>query len=185
VVFWDDLGFATNYTVDADPEYPGDGEWGLPVVEIGPARALPTPSPVAVIRPTDGESWVLSTAFAGLGGVYGTPRADVLCLVEQFHRVVLINVTRPVEQTEIDAHPVRIAASVDEGLLLVAGWAAITAVGPEGIRWRSADLVLDDLHITRSDGGRIYYRGESFDGSGELRGSVDAHTGEVILPNRP
>jgi hypothetical protein len=72
---------------------------------------------------------------------------------------------------------VRIAAHVDRGLLLVCDWQSVTAIGAEGIRWKSAELVRDDLHITRARGDRIDYWGNSYSGVGAVRGSLDARTG--------
>jgi hypothetical protein len=181
MVFYDDLGFATNYTVDANLEYPGDGKWDYPERRVFKPGSDLVGGPQALIRPTDADAWLLVTGFTGLGALYATPDPDLICVFEQFDRVVLVKVFDPSIQMALDGlYPVRIAGSVNQGLLLVGDWTDITAVGLDGVRWRSGRLVLDDLHITRSDGDRIYYRGENFDGSSELRGSLDARTGETV-----
>jgi len=177
MVHWDDLGFVTNYAVDDDIEYPGDGQWGMPIHELATGRILPTPGPVAIIRPTGGEPWVLAAGFIGVAGLYGTPDPSRLCAFERFGRVVLVDIRNPADQVELAVHPVRIAAHVDRGLLLVCDWQSVTAIGAEGIRWKSAELVRDDLHITRARGDRIDYWGNSYSGVGAVRGSLDARTG--------
>ena len=180
MVFWDDLGFVTNYTVDAEIEYPGDGEWGYEQHRLADARSDRVGGPQALIRPAHGDPWLLTTAFAGLGALYATADPDVICVFEQFDRIVLVNVSEPtIQMTMDDVYPVRIAASVDQGLLLVCDWNGITAIGNDGVRWRAPDLIYD-LHVTRADGDRIYFRGTHPGESVEARGSIDARTGGVI-----
>ncbi len=181
MVHWDDLGFATNYTVDDEIEYPGDGQWGMPIHELAGGRSVPTPGPVAIIRPTEGEPWVLAAGFAGVAGLYGTPDPFRFCAFERFGRVVLVDIRNPSDQVELAIYPVRISASIDQGLLLVCDWQSVTAIGAEGIRWKSAELVSDDLHITRARGDRIDYRGNNHSVVGAVTGSLDARTGEVVL----
>jgi hypothetical protein len=179
MVYWDDLGFATNYSVDAELEFPSDGVWAFPERRIATPGSELIGGPQALIRPVDADPWLLVTAFQGLGALYATGDPDVICVFEQFDRLVFVNVNDPGAQVLADVHPVRVAASVDEGLLLVCDLTGITAIAPDGIHWRSDRLVADDLHITRSDGARIYYRGVGTGGT-EVRGSLDARTGDVI-----
>jgi hypothetical protein len=120
------------------------------------------------------------TAFTGLGALYATADPNVLCVFEQFDRVVFVNVEDPSIQMAIDdVYPVRIAGSVDQGLLLVSDWSGITAIGVDGVRWRAPNLT-NDIHVTRADGKRIYFRGTDSGESNETRGTIDARTGEVI-----
>jgi hypothetical protein len=181
MAFWDDLGFDTNYTVDADPEYPGDGEWRMPVVELSGGASLPTPGPVAVLHPAVGEPWVLSVGFSGLCQLFGSPDPDTICVVERFARFAMINVHTREQREQVGVSPVHVAAAPEFGLLLVAGHTSITAIGLDGIRWTAGGLVDEDIHITRSDGDRVYFRGLTFDGESvrEVRGSIDARTGEA------
>jgi hypothetical protein len=182
MVFWDDLGFATNYTVDADIQYPGDGEWMYPEHRVVKPGSDLIGGPQALIHPALAEPWLLVTAFTGLGALYATADPEILCVFEQFERVVFVNVEEPSMQLALDdIYPVRIAASVDQGLLLVSDWSGITAIGVDGVRWRAPNLTYD-IHITRADGERIYFRGTDPGESSETRGSLDARTGGVISP---
>jgi hypothetical protein len=182
MVFWDDLGFATSYAVDAEPEYPADGRWTYSETRIlNPGSDL-IGGPQALIHPAHAEPWLLVTAFTGLGALYATADPDVLCVFEQFDRLVFVTVEDPAIQVVIDdVYPVRIAGSVDQGLLLVSDWSGLTAIGVDGVRWRAPNLAYD-IHVMRSDGERIYFRGSDPGGSSETRGSLDARTGEVIHP---
>lgn len=180
MVFWDDLGFATNYTVDPGPEYPGNGSWDYPEHRIFKPGSDLVGGPQALIRPEHADPWLLVTGFTTLGALYATADPDVICVFEQFDRVVFVNVRDPATQALIDdVYPVRIAAAIDEGLLLVCDWNGITAIGVDGVRWRAPDLIYD-LHVTRADGDRIYFRGTVPGESVEARGSLDAPTGDII-----
>jgi hypothetical protein len=175
MVFWDDLGFPTNYSVDADLEYPGNGVWGFAEHRIlDPDNGI-LGAPQALVRPVGAEPWLLVTEFGTLGALYATADPDVICVFDQLRRLVFVDVANPTRQTlAIGIAPVRMAASNDQGLLLVCDWAGIAAFGAEGVRWRATELVAD-LHVTRADGDRIYYRG-----AGETRGVLDARTGAII-----
>jgi hypothetical protein len=101
-------------------------------------------------------------------------------VVERFDRVVLANTRTRQQRDQGIRNPVHVAAAHDHGLLLIAEASSITAIGADGIRWTSTALVGDDLHITRSDGDRIYFRGFDLNGVDQVRGSLDAATGEII-----
>ena len=180
MVFWDDLGFATNYAVDADPEFPGDGQWDYPQQRIVAPGSELVGGPQALISPRDASPWLLVTGFTGLGALYATADPDVLCVFEQFSRLTFVDARDPrIQTTQDDMYPVRIAAATGVGLFLVLDWDGITAIGNDGVRWRRTGLVYD-IHVTRSDGDRIYYRGGNVHVAGDIRGSLDARTGEII-----
>jgi hypothetical protein len=111
MVFWDDLGFATNYAVDAQLEFPGDGAWDYPERRILRPGSDLIGGPQALIRPRNAEPWLLVTGFTGLGAIYATADPDVLCVFEQFSRATFVNVRDPdVQTTPDDLYPVRIAS---------------------------------------------------------------------------
>jgi hypothetical protein len=152
----------------------------MPIVELAGGSTLPTPSPVAIIRPDKGEPWVLSAGFFGLGQLYGSPNSDELCVVERHSRVVFVNVKTHGQTDQWIGYPVHVSAALDHGLLLVAESNSITAIRAGGVCWVATAVVGADLHITRSDGDRIYFRGFDVNGVNQLRGSLDASTGEVF-----
>jgi hypothetical protein len=154
----------------------------MPIIELIDGQTLPTAAPVAIIRPSDGEPWVLATGLTGVGEFVGTPDPDLFCIAERYGRVIWVNAHTREQFDQGELHPVHVAAAVDQGLLLIAGSTSITALGVDGLRWEARGLVGEDVHITRSDGDRVYFRGLDFDGDGvrEARGSLDARTGEVL-----
>jgi hypothetical protein len=158
MVFWDDLGFTTDYSVDPDPEFPADGNWGAPEVRVGSTGSL-LGGPQAVISPRAGAAWVLSTHFTDIGSLYGTPDPDSICVVDRFEQATLVDTLQPLKQTRLVATPISAAAALDEGLLLIADERRVTAFGIAGLAWTSVDLFDRDLHIRRTDNGRIVCRG--------------------------
>jgi hypothetical protein len=180
MVFWDDLGFATDYRVEPEPEYPGDGEWRYRDVFVGLHDDLRSVGPQALIEPLSGEPWLLRAGFSGLGALYGHPNPSIICLFERYARVTLINTQDPGQQALIDEQPVSVASAVDEQLLLIGGWAHVTAYDSEGPKWTSAPLFDDDLHIRRTDNGRIVCRGHRPESLAPVEVTLDARTGEVM-----
>ena len=180
MVFYDDLGFATNYTVDAEIEYPGDGDWGIEQINVDGMRGYLAAGPQALIRPKIREPWLLAADLPELGSLYGSSDPDAICLVSRFDRAVLIDTEKPSLQTTIHDYPVSVASVLDHGLLLIADYWAITAYDSWGLRWESKQLVADDLHIRRTDGDWIVCRGAGTNPAHPLEITVDARTGEVI-----
>jgi hypothetical protein len=175
LVLWDDLGFATNYAVEIDPEYPGDGEWSEP--RFGDAD-LPI---IGRISPDQEPTWLLSASTDDVVGLYGTPGPNVLCLFERFDQAVLINVRDPSSQFDTGVlAPLSVHAVVESGLLLVATEFDLTALGRDGIVWRSARLFTDDLRVRRTDNDRIVCRGWNYWESAPTEITLDALTGEQI-----
>jgi hypothetical protein len=151
----------------------------MPVVVLDQPSTLPTPGPIAIIRPSDGEPWALSASVVGVVELYATADPQVVCVAEQFEELYLVDVRDPGSAVRLGVPPVRVRAAIDHGLLLVTDFTRIHAVGPTGIAWRSEELVTDDLKITRADGDVINFRGLGGDYEIEVRGVVDARTGEL------
>jgi hypothetical protein len=73
-VAFETLGFECAFTVEVDPEFPGDGDWGCPVVGfdrtggVMPAFESRWGTPlVARVQPDSGQAWVAMFAAGGLG----------------------------------------------------------------------------------------------------------------------
>jgi hypothetical protein len=154
----------------------------MPIVELPRSGTLPTPCPIAIIRPLALEPFVLSAAFIELGSLYATPDPHRICVLGRFDRVVLVDTTNPDSQEILSFSPVGVASALDEQLLLIHDEASVTALGVDGILWTSGKVVADDLHIRRTDNGRIVCRGWDIrDGvEGAVEVTLDARTGEII-----
>lgn len=183
MIHFDDLGFAHEYEIDGDVEYPGDGVWGNPVyrIEDDGERTLQRGGPIALVTPNSAEPWVLSAGFQFVAAIYGTPHPDKFCVVEQFAPPVMVSASRPLERLELDVRPVRIASNLEHALLLFGEWTGVKAYGREGRRWDSGPLFDDDLKIVSSRGDHIVCEG-TLDPykPGAARIILDARTGEVV-----
>jgi len=177
MVYWDDLGFETAYTVDPEPEYPGDGDWRMPALGVsdeGPG------APIAVIRPTDREPWLLSVRVSTVGEIYGAPDPHQICLARRFEPPVVLDVRDPARQVSVDIDAIHVAAAVDEGLILFADWNSVTAWDGRDIRWRSGQLVEYDLHFRRTGHGRIVCVGTDYESVRRFEVTLDAVTGSTL-----
>ena len=183
-MLFDDLGFAAEYAVETDLEFPADGDWGFPEIRIRDNGAV-FGGPLAIIRPTDGQPWVLLSDLHGIGMIYGTPNPRLVCLVDRFRSIVAIDIDNPNDQTRLDVfYPVSIASAPDLGLLFVGDNEQVTAFGVRGMGWRSGPVFDDDLRIRRTDNERIVCRGWNYSVSttAPVEVTLDARTGEVISP---
>jgi hypothetical protein len=177
MVFWDDLGFRTNYEVEADLDYPGDDGWTHPIVLVGNELGA---GPIAEIIPSDEPTWLLSAELVGVVGLYGCPDPDRLCLVERGKRAVLVRAAAPHDQLELPITPTRISAVHDPSLLLITEVETVAAFAADGSRrWRSRPIAFD-LHILRTDNGRIVCRGFARDGATNVIATLDAETGAYL-----
>ncbi len=181
-MLFDDLGFAADYSVDTELEYPGDGNWGFPEFRVR-ANGSSFGGPRAIIRPTGGEAWVLVSDLSDIGAIYATPNPRMLCLVDRFSTAITIDVDDPADQTVLDvARPMSVAGAPDVELLFIGDDARVTAFGLHGLQWQSEALFDDDLRIRRTDNERVLCRGWNYTLSttAPIEVTLDAHTGEVI-----
>jgi len=177
MVYWDDLGFDTNFAVDSDLEYPGDGRWTSPQVLVGDELGA---GPLAEISPFEDAPWLLASGLTSVGGLYGCPDPDALCVFARGESAVFVGVREPHTQTRLGITPVRIASAHEPSLLLMTEVDSVSAFDADGSRrWRSKAIALD-LHILRTDNGRIVCRGFGLDASTTVVATLDAATGAFL-----
>ena len=146
-----------SYTYEVDPEFPGNGDWGCPVVGYD-ATGEPSSTfdshwgaPFVVrLSPSEGQMWVAMLPGGGLGRLREafTTLVPYLFGVVVDGRVYLLDVRSPGASAQIVRDPVEQVVTVtDPPLLLFVGYADIVALGPAGIAWRTPRLCLDDLRV--------------------------------------
>lgn len=183
----DQNSFGASYAVEVDPEFPGDGNWDIPLYcYTQEGRLTDNPEPLGtptVLRITcqSGLTWVAKFQDRGIGGVSGVyhcPSADDLIVA--IHGVTFLVAT---PEPERGAEPLlcctqQVFPMPGEALLLLADFHTIVVVGTSGVVWRSGRLVLDDLWIDRVSNGRVFCHGYDLEGSCNFE--VDQTTGERI-----
>ncbi len=177
------LGFTPAFDVELDPEYPGDGDWGIPTIGIDPGGGLCEPfesrwGPPLVVRvDTPDGSWAASFAAGGLGsatGTYACPSPTHL-LVVSGSSAYLVDVPHAQRgATVLHSQVTDVVRAGDR--LLVVGIVDIVGVGPQGVDWRTARLCLDGLRVIDTAGDCIRCTGEFFGDVHDL--AVDATTGQ-------
>jgi hypothetical protein len=151
--------FSPAYRVKVDPEFPGDGDWRLPVFGFDRdgrvVRKFESRWGVPlIVRVTATQAgWVGMFAAGGLGGVRGVfaaPSRAVLCAVVD-GLAYLVDVEAPANGAVIAHDQVRQVVPVPgRDLLLLVRMIDIVALGPEGIAWRSTRLAVDDLRVVQA-----------------------------------
>ncbi|MCI0572750.1 MAG: hypothetical protein L0Y66_18520 [Myxococcaceae bacterium] len=153
---FDPLGFSPAYDCEVDPEFPGNGDWGVPVHGYwrdgrreAPSRsAWGGPTLVRVTR-ADRSAWVAWGEAGGLGGIsgaFGCPNGDALCLVVM-GQAYLVDTRRPenYQPLLLPVGSVKHFEGLD--LLLLATNLELAAVGHQGLLWRTGRLCLDELRL--------------------------------------
>ncbi|NUT94178.1 MAG: hypothetical protein HOY78_19375 [Saccharothrix sp.] len=159
------------YAVEADPEFPADGDWRCPVFEFGHDGGLggfTSRWGATVVRVTASTEWVGLFPADGRGGVdavFATPDPGRLCVVADGTAYV-VRVDAPGEGAVVAQDLVHQVVPVEDRLVLLVSEFDVVALGPTGIGWRSAQLASDGLRVVRADPGAIhcagyfYYLGE-------------------------
>ena len=161
--------FATAYSVEVDPEYPGDGAWLQPTFAfdrdgiVVPDLHSPWGAPRTVrVVPDDATEWVGMFPAGGLGtvhGVYATPSPRALCVVVE-GLAYLVQADAPQEGANVVLGSVRqVAAAPKWDLLLFADYSGLVALGPHGIAWRARDVSVDGVWVSDTDGDAIVCSG--------------------------
>jgi hypothetical protein len=116
----------------------------------GPAREGPVAT--ALVHTSHGSAWTGAftgeTSWRGVTGLYGTPNADMLCLLNR-GRAFLVDTRRPENTSVVRTDgPVRSVVSLPTSslLLLVTQW-SVVAVGPDGEAWASERVSLEGLRL--------------------------------------
>lgn len=180
---FESFDFRAGYTVEFDPEFPGDGVWREPVFsfdsEGSATGSLEGRGFVIRVAIESGQSWV-GTFAGGLGGVTGVfacPSPKHLCLVVD-GQAYLVQADTPAEAAVL-ADMVWQVIPVGSELLLVVSPIDMVAISSAGILWRSERLTLDDLHVVEATPQVIMCTGFSLRGEPENL-TLDASTGTLV-----
>jgi hypothetical protein len=193
MVSFEGFHFAPAYTIEVDPEFPGTGDWGLPVVafdrdgQIVEAFESRWGTPLIVrVNPHGGRSWI--AMFPGGGGafvrgLFGCPNPVDLCVVVD-GEALLVNVEGPTQGATIAQLDVtQVVPIVGAALLLLVGYTDVAAIGSAGVAWQSRRLAMDDLRVVEANSESVTLQGW-MGGSDPERLVIHPATGEVIEGRR-
>src|SRR5262245_27515474 len=145
-----DTSFAQNYRIDLLHDLPAGGSphYYYPGASTRGGRD----GIMLRVWPEGGEPWTATFAFNGLtqavSGVYSMPSPRHFCVVAMGAGYVA-SAASPLEWYEISAWPVFDVRPIPAaGLIVFATSTVLMAYGPDGIKWRTEDVTLDDLTIT-------------------------------------
>ena len=111
-------------------------------------------------------------------GVWSCPRADDLLALAGGY-AYLIDTGAPENSLHVPLRPVTtVLPAVAEGVLLLAGFHAVCAIGAEGLRWTSARLSWEGLKLDAVNHGLLHGTGWDMMSDRDLPFTVDLRTGE-------
>jgi hypothetical protein len=136
------------------------------------------------ISPEQGRRWLGIFAFGGISpkgvtGVFTTPDPHRVCVVSE-GAGYFVSANAPTSWEEARVAPILDVRPVPaQQILVFAGYAELIAYGETGFRWRTEDLVVDELVITEVTDTHISGKGWIPEGEpGSYRFVVDLRTGE-------
>jgi hypothetical protein len=162
---------------------------------IAPARQFMYPMRIAgeedamergalqlLVRPASGGSF-LATCALGFrdkslpSGVFACPAADDMLAVAGGY-AYLVNMTTPERCEHLSLRPVtQILSAVEEGLILLAGFHTVAAIGAEGLLWETAKLSWEGVKFGEIRDGKLYGEGWNMQTDRDVPFSVDLRTG--------
>ncbi len=151
--------FEIGFSVEVDPEFPAGG--GEPPQRI--PDDLPRIGAVLRVAAPGSQPWDIAI---GAPNWWRTPIPAAIAFLSDWSGYVVDVVTRRVVVEVPGAVRVREDERNDLVLLITEG--AITAVGPGGVAWRTADIARDDLKVVAIDDRGIHctgYHGAEFPSS--------------------
>ena len=186
------FGFLPNFSVEVDPEFPGDGDWRCPVVGFDRDGSImsefdsPWGTPLIVrVEPSSGPGWIGMFAAGGLGsqrGVFATPAPDLLAVVVD-GLAYLVDSSSPGEHAQTVHDQVhQVVPSEVPPLLLLVRFSDLVAVGRTGVAWRTPRLCVDDLEVWHAGPGGIVCSCDNLRGTPTI--TLDPTTGLQVEGSR-
>jgi hypothetical protein len=136
-----------------------------------------------LVRPRSGGSF-LATCALGFrdkslpSGVFACPAADDMLAVAGGY-AYLVNTTTPETCVHLPLRPVtQIVSAADEGLILLAGFHTVAAVGAAGLLWETGNLSWEGVKLGEVRGGKLHGEGWHMQTDRELPFTIDLRTGE-------
>lgn len=184
--------FQPAYAVEVGPEFPGDGDWGCPVIAFDRSGELMetfdsrwgTPMVVRV-EPNSGIAWVGMFAAGGLGGVRGVfacPSSGSLCVLVD-GLAYLVEAAAPDQGARIVHDQVWQVTPVEGArLLLLVRFIDIVALGPTGIAWATPRLAVDDLRVHEANSTSLICTCENLGGTARIE--LDPASGVQVAGTR-
>jgi hypothetical protein len=163
---------------------------------IAPARQLMYPMRITgeedamergalqlLVRPASGGSF-LATCALGFrekflpSGVFACPAPDDMLAVAGGY-AYLVNTTTPERCVHLPLRPVtQIVPAADEGMILLAGFHTVAAVGAEGLLWETAKLSWEGVKLGEIRDGKLHGQGWNMQTDRDVPFTIDLHTGE-------
>jgi len=191
----DDQGFNPSYTVEANPEFPGNGVWSDPVFHLhrdqvcgGSEDFRSTWGEPLVVRVTDanGAKWIAMVESGGMHSFRGllAGPGDHSLVIANGGAAYVIDTRNPHNDRSISTMPVVNVSAIRElGYLLLSGYTDLTAVDEDGVVWRTDRIVLDDLSVVEATASSITVSGSTIEG-GSCQLTIDPQTGLVNDPRQ-
>lgn len=183
-----DLTFPHSYGIDEPGEYPGSGNFSIPVLHFPPPNTRPEHDGLWLkVTPATGTSWIGVFAFLfdsphAFSRVVSTPDPTSVCVVSKGAGYI-VKADEPDLWEEMPIEVLGLLSILGHELLIFFGYTGLAAYGRSGVVWQSPRVCWDELRILKVTGDTI--EGTGFDPTNsitnESRFVVDIRTGRSLL----
>jgi hypothetical protein len=169
--------------LDGPPMIAPARQFTYPLAVAGEEDALNRGAMFVSVKPADGGEF-LATCALGFrepslpSGVWSLPNPQHLLAVAGGY-AYLVDTARPAHCVHLPMKPVtRLLAAVEDGLLLLAGFHDILAVGAEGVAWQSERLSWEGVAMGEVVGGALHGSGWNMRSDRDVAFVMDLRSGK-------
>ena len=188
------MSFAQTWTAEvltAAPMISPARQFVYPLFVPGEEDAMQRGALQLMVRPATGGSFLATCALGFRGaslptGVFACPAPDDMLAVAGGY-AYLVDTTAPERCVHLPLRPVtQILPAAEAGVILLAGFHTVAAVGARGLLWETAKLSWEGVRMTEVRDGRLLGEGWDMQTDREVPFSVDLgsgqHTGGGFTP---
>jgi hypothetical protein len=181
-----EAGFLNNWTasiLSKPPLIAPARQFTYPLRVPGEEDAMNRGALLLDIKPMIGGSFLATCALgfrdaAMTSGVFACPRPDDLLAIAGGY-AYLIDTLNPDRSLHLPVRPVtQLLAAPHNGLLFLAGFHNVAAIGANGLRWQSARLSWEGVTLSGVHDGRLQGTGWDLHTDKELPFSIDLESGQ-------
>jgi hypothetical protein len=176
-----DTSFPAHYSAELSPELPGTGDWKVREYFFPMGYKPKAVGYHLVIRVHGADlGWIGHfPAESAQAAIWSMPDSGAM-LVVAGDDAYYLPVREPEKCIALGIYGATVTSVAEQGIVIVTSFTGVLAIDRSGVRWRLADLFVDDTRVVSVDDKRVILTGYDYarpDGEGKHI-SIDINTGQ-------